>query len=619
MQDWIDSSNPEVPHPSIVMFSSWFATNSTANSNDQLESLAATVKTMQAEVQHLRSQLRDLQAQVPLEFTVCQYNLLAGYLGNNTEPWFMYGIDLSEEKRKTVFDKFYERDPDSGKLKNAKWPNYVRGILTDEEIQEVEKVNLECFAWENRRDRLLQTIVDMDTDVMSLVEMDHYLDFFKPCLEKYGYDSFHQKRPRHSSQDGCAIFWRRSKFELVTSDSMEFIDRYDPETGETSKDRCAVVTLLRSVTHPSRHIVVLSMHLARNPEDPKLDALRSKQAAQVVRLLTEFVEKVQSSVEADLGDAPVVMCGDLNATNFYKLRGLVLALRELTAVDVAPHSFIWDAVDVPSRPTSVTSSRKVRIDAIFYRSSHLELIDVPMLPELHHPIPDLEHPSDHLPLQASLRLKGDFDCTLALARTWFETVGDLGASEVPPLTQAELGAAWVQYDRDAEETVTLPKFKKSILLLGLRTPTCMEEDVFEKVAKMCHRSTAQSEVIDLESFVGAYEAALHTTRSIQLPEIIEAFKAFDTDESGDISVEELHNMLQNCSPVPISRDQCEQVFREVDADSSGRISYEEFAYHIISKGRQRREPLNRKTTGVPRSSSTLLARKGSKSGPFKVP
>jgi len=81
--------------------------------------------------------LRCLLKRQPLEFTVGQYNILAGYLGNNMEPWFLYGVDMPDERRKEVFKMHGERLP-NGKPKNAGWPNYVKGILSDAEIATVE-------------------------------------------------------------------------------------------------------------------------------------------------------------------------------------------------------------------------------------------------------------------------------------------------------------------------------------------------------------------------------------------------------------------------------------------------------------------------------------------------
>ncbi|CAJ1361455.1 unnamed protein product [Effrenium voratum] len=155
--------------------------------------------------------LKNVLRRQPLEFTVGQYNILAGYMGNNMEPWFLYGIDMSEARRKEVFRLHGARGSD-GKPANPGWPNYVRGILTEEEIRRVEEVHREHFDWPNRKDRLLEVIRDMDVDILSLVECDHYEDHFKPALEELGYDSTWRKRPRPSSADGCCVAWRQARF-----------------------------------------------------------------------------------------------------------------------------------------------------------------------------------------------------------------------------------------------------------------------------------------------------------------------------------------------------------------------------------------------------------------------
>ena len=67
------------------------------------------------------------------------------------------------------------------------------------------------------------------------------------------------------------------------------------------------------------------------------------------------------------------------------------------------HPCVWGLRDVPSRATSVTESRHLRIDALFFQQNEVRLLDVSMLPELTSPIPDETHPSDHLPIKATLR------------------------------------------------------------------------------------------------------------------------------------------------------------------------------------------------------------------------
>ena len=79
-------------------------------------------------------QIKTVWSSQSVVFTVCQYNILASYLGDNKQPWFLYGCpDMNEGLRERITAKFYERGPD-GKFCNLGWPKYAIGLLTDEHI-----------------------------------------------------------------------------------------------------------------------------------------------------------------------------------------------------------------------------------------------------------------------------------------------------------------------------------------------------------------------------------------------------------------------------------------------------------------------------------------------------
>lgn len=130
---------------------------------------ANTIARLKSVLAGLRLHLR----QMPLHFTVGQYNILAGYLGKNMEPWFLYGVDMPEERRRRIIKLHHERDSE-GRYVHLGWPNYVRGILSDEEIKQVERVHGEHFRWDKRKTRILNVIASLDVDLLSIVECDHY-------------------------------------------------------------------------------------------------------------------------------------------------------------------------------------------------------------------------------------------------------------------------------------------------------------------------------------------------------------------------------------------------------------------------------------------------------------
>ena len=141
------------------------------------------------------------RAEAATVFRAAQYNILASYLGDNRQPWFLYGVDLTDERRAQILALFYATKPD-GSYANAGWPHYVRGVLSEEEQRAVETVDASHFAWAVRRDALLTRILSTEAEVLSLVELDEYEQFFRPRMREHGYDSVWQKRPRDASADG---------------------------------------------------------------------------------------------------------------------------------------------------------------------------------------------------------------------------------------------------------------------------------------------------------------------------------------------------------------------------------------------------------------------------------
>lgn len=166
---------------------------------------------LEARLALFEARLQQVERDQPLSFTVGQYNILASYLGNNTEPWFLYGCPtINDEKRKRVKAQHNQGRDDKA---FRGFENYARGVLSAEEQKQVLDFGAQIFAWEKRREKVVAAIQALDADILSLVELDTYKDFADTFSSgPMFYASAFQKRPRESSPDGCAIFWRRTKF-----------------------------------------------------------------------------------------------------------------------------------------------------------------------------------------------------------------------------------------------------------------------------------------------------------------------------------------------------------------------------------------------------------------------
>ncbi|CAE8624788.1 unnamed protein product [Polarella glacialis] len=509
----------------------------------------------QQELKALRSALK----RHAVEFSVGQYNILAGYMGNNMEPWFLYGVDMPEERRKSVFKLHAQRGPD-GKPANAGWPNYVRGVLSDEEVQTVERIHAEHFAWDQRKDRLVQVIEDMDSDVLSLVECDNFDDFFRPALEAMGYLTVWKKRPRPASADGCCVAWKAAIFELVAEHSCEYVDKYDPVTKRSWKDRIALMVLLR-VKMTGHVICFVSTHLQRNPEDPKEDFLRARQVGQVLRELASFTREHRAE------EAAVLLTGDLNCTSFGRLRGIANTV-SLLSRDTFLHPFTFDCADVPTGVTSVTTARCMRIDAIMYQSQKLELVDVQELPELDpgFPIPNAQHPSDHVPIVAQFR--NQLHSTRQVAKDWYRCLsGEVGLT---PLSFKQLKNAFKLYDFDGTGNSTRSEVRKVLVSL------------FDVVHEGMHKVLDQvPEVgLDFDGFVASYLKAVKAGGMPGLEDFKEAFLAFDTDWDSTLALAELLDAFKTCAPAEVPEEELKQLFLNIDTSGDGRIDADEMTEYL---------------------------------------
>jgi len=428
----------------------------------------------------------------PPSFVVAQYNVLAGTLGSNTHPWFLHGLtDLTDDRRAAIAAKFNRRDPHTGRLLKIGWPDHAEGILSPDEQRIVEEVDRRYFCWEARKERLLRTVQDLNADLISLVECDHYETFWEKEMERLGYGGAYKRRPRQGCSDGCAIFFRRNVFDLVAHQGVELVDRNRREDenentkgnrqseddrpvsriGETA-DRVALLALLCHVP-TNRRLMFVSTHLARNPEDRGKTKERARQIAQILYHITLFAKEHEQEGEEE---APVVLAGDLNETNLWHLD--TMARIKCGVADMKCHPFIFTSRAAASpMPTSITSCRSMRIDYLLLQPSLLEVCEsvfemgqnkdgregeecrVLLDPSDGH-IPNEQHPSDHVPIAFRLSFKDCRSVAEGCAASWVEAVAkraDPGRSSTdwPPgpgavLRLEELEAAFGYFDENGD-------------------------------------------------------------------------------------------------------------------------------------------------------------------------
>jgi CCR4-NOT transcription complex subunit 6 len=187
------------------------------------------------------------------------------------------------------------------------------------------------LSWPYRRVMIQQELEETQGDIICLqeVQADHYEQHLNPFMQALGYDGMYKQKSRESmgqygKVDGCATFWRRTKFIMVENYSVEFNDcareaaaalRLDDiecrkYMNRLSRDNIAQLFIFEVVNRATNttgarrqmsHICVVNTHIYSNKTRPDVKLWQS------IALMRE-VESV-----AVARDVAVLVCGDFNS------------------------------------------------------------------------------------------------------------------------------------------------------------------------------------------------------------------------------------------------------------------------------------------------------------------
>lgn len=269
---------------------------------------------------------------------------------------------------------------------------------------------LEALNWHERKYLILEEILTYRPDILCLQEVDHYYDTFQPIMASLGYHGTFLAKPwspcldveQNNGPDGCALFYRRSRFSLHTTAHLRLSAMMLPT------NQVAIVQML-NCRLTGRWLCVAVTHLKARSG---WERLRSAQGADLLQSLRSITSRGSSQSEVGSGIVPLVVCGDFNAEpseDVYRRfssspLGLNSAYKLLSSDgQTEPAYTTWKI-----RPSGESCST---LDYIWYSHEALSvesLLDIPTEEQIGPDrLPSYHYPSDHLSLLCDISFRDD--------------------------------------------------------------------------------------------------------------------------------------------------------------------------------------------------------------------
>lgn len=188
-----------------------------------------------------------------------------------------------------------------------------------------------ALDWEYRKPLLYQEIVNLNTDIICMQEVETrtFHEYWVPKLAGLGYKGlfYNKTRSKTMSQedalkvDGCAVFFKVSKFDYLQRVNFEFnsacmgSDKYkktkDLFNRFMNKDNVALVVYLQH-KETGEKICVINTHLHW---DPMFNDVKTLQVGVILEELKHILKKFNSSSTLDdIKNSSIIFCGDFNST-----------------------------------------------------------------------------------------------------------------------------------------------------------------------------------------------------------------------------------------------------------------------------------------------------------------
>ncbi|XP_030001085.1 nocturnin-like isoform X3 [Sphaeramia orbicularis] len=269
---------------------------------------------------------------------------------------------------------------------------------------------LDALNWQERKYLILEEILTYRPDILCLQEVDHYYDTFQPIMSGLGYHGSFLAKPwspcldveQNNGPDGCALFYRRSRFSLQATAHLRLSAMMLPT------NQVAIVQTL-TCRATGRQLCVAVTHLKARSG---WERLRSAQGTDLLHSLRTITSQTAGGQNQVVSALPLVVCGDFNAEPsedvYRRFRSSPLGLDsayKLLSSDgqTEPPYTTWKI-----RPSGESCST---LDYIWYTQNALSvecLLDLPTEDQIGPDrLPSYHYPSDHLSLLCDISFRDE--------------------------------------------------------------------------------------------------------------------------------------------------------------------------------------------------------------------
>ncbi|ELT97737.1 hypothetical protein CAPTEDRAFT_132833 [Capitella teleta] len=273
----------------------------------------------------------------------------------------------------------------------------------------------------------VREILGYKSDVICLQEVDKKIfnSVLQPIFKQEGYEgSFRSKNGELG--EGCATFFRESKFRMVLQSNINLIDNLESEasnkdlldkitSSEILKEKVLPrktslqVTVLESVEDPKKKLIVATTHLYFHPRANNVRIIQGI-------LCMRHIQKVVDECRAQGFDPTLVFCGDFNngrmtGVHTFLKDGVIPATHCDWMCDMNfKHDFRLESACGYPIYTNYVPGFNGCIDYIYIESDKLEVTQVIPMPTheevtQYTALPNMVFPSDHIALICDLKWK----------------------------------------------------------------------------------------------------------------------------------------------------------------------------------------------------------------------